>query len=226
MGTSNPARRPGWLGWKAAFILLVVVSSVALISGCPWVRGHLKHGPEKRASLLEAAPFAEASSISQLLGVTTAILVLADGVVAPNESTFVDKLISNNSLLAQEQGEFDLTAPMLARIDPNAWRSQYQACVDSYLQQGAPKGLPFTAADYFQFKDTLPAKVSHTDSPERDAQLLLALSRVMEGADSAAGAGADEQQSQQEFERAIVVFRKLRKTVNHPEQQTHQNATP
>jgi hypothetical protein len=217
MGTSKPFKKSKWLGWHGAAALLVLTSLIATMHECPWLRAHLKPGAEKRVSLLKAASFAEASNVSQLLGVTTAILVLADGTVAPNESAFVDKLISGNSLLAQEQGEFDLTPPMLSRIDSEAWRRQYQACLESYqMLKGGEKAPPFTAGDLFEFKDALLVKVSHTDSPEDDARLLLAFSRLWEGA-GLNDASADSQASTEALERAGMIFRKLRKIVSHPE---------
>lgn len=217
MGISKSFKKSKWLGWHGA-ALLVLTSLIAAMHECPWVRAHLKPGPEKRVSLLQAAPFAEASNVSQLLGVTTAILVLADGSVAPNESAFVDKLISGNSLLAQEQGEFDLTPPMLSRIDSEAWRRQYQACLESYqMLKGGEKAPPFSSGDLFEFKDVLLAKVNHTDSPEDDARLLLAFSRLWEDA-GLNDASADPQASTEALERAGMIFRKLRKIVKQPDQ--------
>lgn len=218
MGTSKPFKRPARLGWHAAVILLLLASAVALLNECPWVKAHLKPGPEKRVSLLQAAPFAEASNVSQLMGVTTAILVLADGSASQIESAFVDKLIGKNSLLAQEQGEFDISPPMLSRIDPEAWRRQYQACLDAYRTlRGEEKAPPFTPGDLFQYKETLHAKVSYTDSPQDDARLLLALSRLWEGVEGN-DTSADTQESNEALERAVMIFRKLRKIVNPPDQ--------
>lgn len=218
MGTSKTFKRPAWLGWAGVAVLLSLVSLVVLFNECPWVRVHLKPDPEKRLSLLQAPPFAEASSVSQLMGVTTAILVLADGSVSPGESVFVDKLISTNSLLAQEQGEFDITPAMLTRIDPDSWRLQYQDCLDTFKMLRSGEAVPpFTPGDLFQFKDTLHAKVSHTDSPEDDARLLLALSRLWEGAEGN-DTSVDTQESTEALERAVMIFRKLRKIVNQPDQ--------
>jgi hypothetical protein len=217
MSTSKPFKMPRWLCWTGAGFLVLGISLLALLE-YPWVRGHFKPAPEKRVSLLQASPFAEAANVSQLMGVTTAILVLADGTVTPKESVFVDKLIGSNSLLAQEQGEFDISSSMLARIDPETWRRQYQACLDAYqMFRGDGKAPPFTAGDLFQFKETLQAKVSHTDSPQDDARLLLALSRLWEGPEGD-NVSVDSQESTEALERAVMIFRKLRKIINQPDQ--------
>lgn len=211
MGVTRTFKTRELIGWGVASFLMLLIACVAVFNESPWVAAYLKPAGEKRESLVKDSSFSSASDLSELLGVATATLVLADGAITKEESAFVSKLIDHKTDLAKGQGEFDISDEMLDRISADAWRRTYQTCIEAFIVlRGGDRQPPFNSSDYFQLQDLLHARTLKGENAQADAQVLLAFSRLWQSFASGK-VGVNSVESSQEYERAAIIFRKLRK---------------
>jgi len=211
MGVTRTLKTRELIGWGVASFLMLLIACMAVFNESPWVAAYLKPVGEKRESLVKDSSFSSASALSELLGVATATLVLADGVITKEESTFVSNLVDHKTDLAKGQGEFDISDEMLGRISADDWRRTYQTCIEAFLVlRGGDRQPPFNSADYFQLQDLFHARTLKNSHAQEDAQVLLAFSRIWQSFVTGKPSLVTVD-SAQEYERATIIFRKLRK---------------